>query len=101
MNRQIRHLLEITDTPHVTIRLLPFDIGAHPGQPGGFTIITLPQEAVADVVYVESPAGQLFLEGEDDLIRRRRVWRVLYERALGEKETQEALHRMASAGGAG
>ena len=99
MHQQLLKLLEVADHPHVSIRVLPFDLGAHPGQAGGFTILTLPQPEVSDVVYVDSLAGQLFLENPVDLERHRRVWGVLYERALDEEATKEALHRMASGGG--
>jgi len=99
MREQLLALIELGSRPHISIRMLAFDIGAHPGQPGGFTILTLPQPEVSDVVYVDSLAGQLFLENAVDLERHRRGWGVLYERALDEEATQEALHRMASGGG--
>ncbi len=60
----------------------------------------MPQVEVPDVVYVDSLAGQLFLEQVEDLERHRRVWTVLHERALDEHQTPKALPRVASAGGA-
>ncbi len=100
MREQLQRIMEIMRIPHVEVRMLPFALGAHPGQSGGFTILTMPQADVSDVVYVDSLAGQLFLESPEDLDRHRRVWSDLHERALGEDQTLEALLRMTSAGGA-
>jgi transcriptional regulator with XRE-family HTH domain len=99
MRDQIRRIVEIMRVPHVSVRMLPFSVGAHPGQPGGFTILTMPQTDVSDIVYVDSLAGQLFLEGGKEVQRHRQVWAVLYERALDEEQTLEALLDMVSAGG--
>ncbi len=99
MQEQIRLLVDMAQRRSIDIRLLPLASGAHPGQLGGFTVITLQQRAVPDVVFLESPAGQMAAEEEPQGVRiRRAIWQVLHERALSESQTQEALLRMASDG---
>jgi transcriptional regulator with XRE-family HTH domain len=95
MRRQIAHLMKLTEQPNITIRLLPYDRGAHPGMEGGFAILALPQEAVADVVHIDSFAGQLFLESPEELERFRRAFSVLAGVALDPQESNDAMARIA------
>lgn len=99
MQEQLAHLANLAERPYVSVRLLPLAAGAHPGQLGGFTVLTLPQQAVPDVVFLESPTGQLITEEEPRGVElRRSIWHVLHQRSLSKSQTQEALLRMASGG---
>jgi transcriptional regulator with XRE-family HTH domain len=95
MKAQLLHAAQLADAPNITVRVIPFSRGAHPGQPGGFSVIELPQEALSNVVYVDSLAGQLFLESEEHLVRYARVLKKLDEMALDPPESQEALRNIA------
>jgi transcriptional regulator with XRE-family HTH domain len=73
MRAQLARLLEADEMPSVTIQVLPFTRGAHPGLGGAFTIIGFPDPTDLDVVYVDSPAGNIFLEKDKD-VRRHTTW---------------------------
>lgn len=73
MRAQLTRLLEADELPSVTIQVLPFTRGAHPGLGGAFTIIGFPDPTDLDVVYVDSPAGNIFLEKDKD-VRRHTTW---------------------------
>lgn len=73
MRAQLTRLLEADELPSVTIQVLPFARGAHPGLDGAFTIMGFPDPTDLDVVYVDSPAGNIFLEKERD-VRRHTTW---------------------------
>jgi transcriptional regulator with XRE-family HTH domain len=73
MRAQLARLLEVDELPTVTIQVLPFTRGAHPGLGGAFTIIGFPEPTDLDVVYVDSPAGNIFLEKDKD-VRRHTTW---------------------------
>jgi transcriptional regulator with XRE-family HTH domain len=73
MRAQLARLLEADELPSVTIQVLPFARGAHPGLGGAFTIIGFPDPTDLDVVYVDSPAGNIFLEKDRD-VRRHTTW---------------------------
>jgi transcriptional regulator with XRE-family HTH domain len=73
MRAQLARLLEVDELPSVTIQVLPFIRGAHPGLGGAFTIIGFPDPTDLDVVYVDSPAGNIFLEKDRD-VRRHTTW---------------------------
>jgi transcriptional regulator with XRE-family HTH domain len=73
MRAQIAHLVEVAELAAATIQILPFAGGAHPGLSGAFTIIGFPDPTDLDVVYIDSPAGNIFLERDRD-VRRHTMW---------------------------
>ena len=61
--------MEVSELPHVTFQVIPFDAGAHPGMPGSFILLQFAEAAIPDVIYVDTMAGELFLEEESDVRR--------------------------------
>lgn len=57
---QLRYLLDRAQA-NIELRVLPFAAGAHPSGEGPFSIFTL-DDPYPEAVYVESPAGALYLE---------------------------------------
>ena len=74
MRAQLRQLLEATELPNVTLQVIPFDAGAHAGMADSFVFLQFADEAIPDVVSVETMAGELFLEAESDIRRYRLVF---------------------------
>lgn len=74
MQAQFRYLMEVSELPHVTFQLIPFDAGAHPGMPGSFILLQFGDAAIPDVIYVDTMAGELFLEEETDVRRYKLVF---------------------------
>lgn len=54
MLEQLRHLQAVSRRPNVSLRLLTFDAGEHPGLAGSFVLLTVGDE---QVVYVEDADG--------------------------------------------
>jgi transcriptional regulator with XRE-family HTH domain len=75
MRAQLAHLMKAAAEPNVTLQVIPYSAGAHAGMPGSFILIGFPNPADPDVVYIDSLAGDLFLEKEVDLRR----YRLLFE----------------------
>ncbi len=67
MRAQLERLVEAADLPNVTLQILPFEVGAHAGMDGTFTILGFPEAGDPDVVYAENATGGLFLEKRDEL----------------------------------
>lgn len=67
MRDQLRRLVEMAELPNVTLQVLPFEVGAHAGMDGTFTILSFPEPSDPDVVYAENATGGLFLEKRDEL----------------------------------
>ena len=79
---QLRYLLAAAELPQVTLQAIPFGAGAHAGMPGSFVFMQFADATIADVVYIDSMAGELFLEEESDVSRYRLVFEHL--RAVAE-----------------
>jgi transcriptional regulator with XRE-family HTH domain len=74
MQAQLRYLMEVSELPHVTLQVIPFDVGAHPGMPGSFVFMQFAEATIPDVIYIDSMAGELFLEEEGDVRRYRLIF---------------------------
>ncbi|MEO7193697.1 MAG: helix-turn-helix transcriptional regulator [Pseudonocardiaceae bacterium] len=90
MRGQLEHLLELSGRPNISIQMLPFAAGAHPGMEGAFAIVTLPDLA-HDVGYVEGPAGSIYLEEQDHVRRCIMRFAVLSSLALSAAESVERI----------
>jgi transcriptional regulator with XRE-family HTH domain len=63
MQAQLDHIVEVAQRPNVTVQVLPFSRGAHPGIGSGFTILRFPWGTDPGVVYLESGwSAGLYLE---------------------------------------
>ncbi|ROP41291.1 helix-turn-helix domain-containing protein [Saccharothrix texasensis] len=71
MRAQLARLLEAAQAPNVTIQVIPFTAGAHPGMPGQFIVLDFEDPLDTDLIYVDGPAGEIFLESEADIKRFR------------------------------
>ncbi|HUZ51100.1 MAG TPA: helix-turn-helix transcriptional regulator [Streptosporangiaceae bacterium] len=69
MRAQLERLAEAAELPHVTLQVVPYDVGGHPGMAGSFVILQFGEPTATDVAYIESQAGDLFLESETDVAR--------------------------------
>ena len=73
MRDQLKGMADLAAIPNMTLQVVPFSLGAHPGLDNTFTLLEF-QSGQPPVVYVESMAGGLYLESESDIDR--------YEEAL-------------------
>ncbi|NJC68175.1 helix-turn-helix domain-containing protein [Planosporangium thailandense] len=65
MREQLKRLAEEARRPNVRLQVVPFAGGAEwPGMIGSFTILSFPEHADPDVVYVEGLTGDTFVEGD-------------------------------------
>jgi hypothetical protein len=62
MRQQLEHLGEVADRPKVALQVLPFAAGEHAGMDGEFGVISFPEQADSDVVYVDGPLSTVFFE---------------------------------------
>jgi transcriptional regulator with XRE-family HTH domain len=69
MAQQLQHLIEAAKQPKVTLQVLPFSSGEHPGMDGEFTILHYRESEDPDVVYIENTGSDLYLE-EREVTRR-------------------------------
>ncbi|OIJ97761.1 transcriptional regulator [Streptomyces sp. MUSC 14] len=94
MQEQARHLLQLMEEPHVTFQVIPFDKGAHAGMPGSFVHMDFPDPADPELVYVDTPAGDLFLESEAEIRRYKSMFEHLQAVAVGPNESADLLTKV-------
>lgn len=93
MTDQLAHLRELAEFPNVTIQVLPFGKGAHPGLGGAFALLEF--ETDPSVVYVDSPGGNLYLEKQRDVRRFVQAFDLLMATALDPDESTAQLESAA------
>ena len=87
---QLERLVETTGEPNLTVQVLPFGAGPHPGMEGAFTILTL-SELASDVGYVEGITGAIYLESQDDVRRCTMRFAVLSSVAMSPSTSIELI----------
>ena len=87
MRRQLRRLIEVADKPNITLELIPFSVGLHPGMKGPFEIIEFADPSVSDIVYLESPRGDMFSDVPEEILKYREAFEGLVKASLGPRDS--------------
>lgn len=87
MDEQIRHLIEVTRRPTVTVQVLPFSKGLHAGMGGPFVLLDFPNPADRPIVYLETRHDGLYLEKPEEIGDYRDVLDHLKGTALSPTES--------------
>jgi transcriptional regulator with XRE-family HTH domain len=90
MAAQLARILDRSALLNVTVQVLPFAVGSHPGLESNFTILELPHQA-PDVVFVEGLIGSVYLDRAEDLKRYREIFCKLQSMALNSQDTAELI----------
>lgn len=95
MRRQIRRLLDESDKPTVTIEIVPFSAGAHPGMQGPFMLFEFPDAADDDALYLEGPDdARLNRDDAEEISRFRERFEILRELSLRPQGSSDLLRRL-------
>lgn len=94
MRAQLEHLLTQTQLPNVNLRVLPNDLGAHAGFNGAFAILRFGEAGGDQTVYVESPAGNHYMEKPRDVRQFTQTMDHLLSDALGATPSQALLRQI-------
>lgn len=97
MAEQLDALGSAAGQPHVTLQVIPFTSGAHAGMPGSFVVMDFPDPADPALVYVDSMAGDLFLEREADVRRYTSTFEHLRATALDPTSSIKLIQEHAAA----
>jgi transcriptional regulator with XRE-family HTH domain len=90
MSAQMEHLAAVAGLPNVSVRIVPFKVGAHPAMGSAFNILTF-ASAVPPVVYVEGLVGFMYLERPSDVARYQQVYAHLSKISLTPQESIELI----------
>ena len=97
MREQLRHLIECAEQGKTTLQVVPFSAGAHAGTTGPFVILDFPEATDPAVVYVETLAGDIYLEERLDVDRYTLAFARLLAAALRPDESMRLVQQAADA----
>jgi transcriptional regulator with XRE-family HTH domain len=66
MRQQFQHLADIAKLPNVTIQVVPFTAGLHPGMKGPFEVVQFSDEPDENIVFLEGPQGDIISEDQNE-----------------------------------
>jgi transcriptional regulator with XRE-family HTH domain len=95
MRGQLRHLAECARQGKTTIQVVPYRAGAHAGAIGAFVVLDFPQVTDPAVVYVETLAGDIYLEEGSDVARYTIAFDRLVAAALHPDDSMQMIERLA------
>jgi transcriptional regulator with XRE-family HTH domain len=96
MRAQLRHLIEMSQRPNVTIQVVPFKIGGHPAVAGPFSVLQFAEKDLSDVVYLEQLASSQYLDKQDTIDKYLAVMERLCIEAATPADSAERLQAMLS-----
>jgi transcriptional regulator with XRE-family HTH domain len=94
MQAQLERLLELSDLPNVTLRVIPYEAGALPAGNNKFIILGFAQPTVSDIVFIEGLTGDLYLEDSRDVEIYSTTFRTLVQLAASPDETHNIIAAM-------
>jgi hypothetical protein len=97
MRRQIERLLDESAKPAVTIEVVPFTAGAHPGMQGSFMLFEFPDAEDDDALYLDGPSEiRLNRDDTEEISNFRDRFEVLRKLSLGPTGSIDLLRRLHS-----
>ncbi|MFI6662969.1 helix-turn-helix domain-containing protein [Streptomyces sp. NPDC050523] len=90
---QIRKLMEASEQPNITVQVLPFTLGAHPGLYGPFVILTF-AAPTPNLVWLENPRNSVYLESPSDVDNYATIFDQLRASAPEPAETRTLMARI-------
>jgi transcriptional regulator with XRE-family HTH domain len=95
MVAQLERLNEVSQLPHITVQVMPFAMGAHPGVNGQYAILEFPDASDSSVVYLEGVTSDLYLEKSHDVQSYSVMYEHLRAEALNPDQTREFIENVA------
>lgn len=87
MRAQLEHLRDMAGRPNVDVQIVPFSAGAHAGVLGSFVVMKFRDERHPALAYIETIAGQLFLEKTVEVREYEDAFDRLTKKALRAEDT--------------
>jgi len=91
MLRQLERLREYADEEHVTLQVLPFIAGAHPGMAGSFALLEFADANLDDMVHLESVDQVTIKDDSEQIARYLDRYQKMEELALSPEESKRFL----------
>jgi transcriptional regulator with XRE-family HTH domain len=96
MRNQLRRLIEVAEKPNVTVEVIPFSAGLHRGMNGPFEVIEFADPSDGDIVFLESPRGDIVSDEPEETLKYREAFERLEKAALGPRDSLALIAEIAN-----
>ncbi|WP_316959580.1 Scr1 family TA system antitoxin-like transcriptional regulator [Streptomyces sp. TRM68367] len=86
--------MELSEAPHITVRVIPFDLDAFAGAGSAMVYAGGPVPQL-DTVVRDGPHGTLFIDAEAQLGRFRTLFRRIEATSLDPERSRDFIHKLA------
>ena len=91
MVAQIDQLVELVNARMIVLQIVPFSCGGYPGTLGSFSIYSFDESLHSPVAFVESQAGNLYMEHAEDIERCKNAYAHISSIALSPEDSLKRL----------
>jgi transcriptional regulator with XRE-family HTH domain len=91
MRSQIDRLVEAAAKPNISLQIMPFDAGPHPGMFGPFQLFRFSYPELPDVVYTESLTGAVYIDERPEVTAYLEALDRMVTQALPVQDTERFL----------
>lgn len=93
MREQLRHLLDMSDLPNITVQIMPLTAGAHPGASGTFSITQFPHPWPS-LVTIEHRAQSQYVEDREEVRNFEHAFDKIRATALPDDQSRETIRKI-------
>jgi hypothetical protein len=93
--RQIDHMMSLIERHNIGIYILPLSAGLHPAMSGAFRILGFSNPVDLEVVYLESYAGNEWVEELEAVAQFRKLFKVILQRCVELGAYLDGQHQVA------
>ncbi len=94
-SRQFMHLVRVAELSNVTIQIVPFAVGLHPGMTGPFEVVEFDDAPDEKIVFLEGPRGDFISDDPEETDSYLESFRRIIEKSLGPSDSVERLRKAA------
>lgn len=94
MRTQLARLAEAASEPNVTVQVVPFLAGSHPGMTSAFSVVSFGEPGALDVVYMDTTSSTLWLESETDAARHNTTFGRIARNGLAPRDSLALIERI-------
>lgn len=84
LKQQIDHLMEMTELPHVSVQVVPFELSGYAAE-SAFTLLQFAEPELPNIAYIEHGYGAVYLEKPDEI----ELYSRAFDRLTVDAETPE------------
>jgi len=95
-SRQLLHLVNAAELPNVTVQVVPFTAGLHPGMKGPFELIQFEDTPDENVVFLEGPRGDFLSDEPRETENYLEAFKRIADTALGPSDSVGRIREAAS-----